>query len=137
MLINLPINAIKHNTKTFSKQIKYVKHISQEFKTKFWCCLFFLREKVCSLRTTSAGICRRRGGPNVCSLQGEEGLFFLYIKPLLTLNTHNTHLSDLSICLPLPPQPPSTTTTTTNHHHFSHHPPRRSHHHPVATTTTT
>ncbi|KAJ0852170.1 hypothetical protein HanRHA438_Chr14g0635071 [Helianthus annuus] len=42
------------------------------------CCLFFLWEKVCSLRTTSAGICRRRGGPNVCSLQGEEGLF-LYI----------------------------------------------------------
>ncbi|KAJ0605673.1 hypothetical protein HanHA300_Chr02g0065591 [Helianthus annuus] len=40
--------------------------------TQRWC-LFFLREKVCSLRTTSADIFRRRGGPNVCSLQGEEG----------------------------------------------------------------
>ncbi|KAJ0446476.1 hypothetical protein HanRHA438_Chr17g0799301 [Helianthus annuus] len=36
------------------------------------------------LQATSAGICRRRGGQNVFSLQGEEGLFvfFLYIKPL-------------------------------------------------------
>ncbi|KAJ0602055.1 hypothetical protein HanIR_Chr03g0135511 [Helianthus annuus] len=34
-------------------------------------------QKVCSLRTLFADICRRRGGPKVCSLQGEEGLFFL------------------------------------------------------------
>ncbi|KAJ0718817.1 putative 7-deoxyloganetin glucosyltransferase [Helianthus annuus] len=31
------------------------------------------------LQATSAGICRRRGGPNVFSLQGEEGLFFFFI----------------------------------------------------------
>ncbi|KAK1426434.1 hypothetical protein QVD17_15106 [Tagetes erecta] len=33
-------------------------------------------ENVCSLRTTSADICRRRGGPNLCSLQEEDCLFF-------------------------------------------------------------
>ncbi|KAF5811706.1 putative oxidoreductase [Helianthus annuus] len=33
-----------------------------------------LGAKVCSLRTTSAGICRRRGGPNVCSAR-RRGFF--------------------------------------------------------------
>ncbi|KAJ0909254.1 hypothetical protein HanRHA438_Chr07g0319541 [Helianthus annuus] len=55
------------------------------------CCLFFLWEKVCSLRTTSADICRRRGGPNVCSLQGKEGLFFYFIKTSSLLIHTQTH----------------------------------------------
>ncbi|KAJ0835341.1 hypothetical protein HanRHA438_Chr16g0754111 [Helianthus annuus] len=83
---------------------------------------------VCSLRTTSAGICRRRGGPNVCSLQGKEGLFFLFYKNIFSSQTHtntlsHTHTSlDLSpLCLhhhhqappspPPPPPPPSPQTS--------------------------
>ncbi|KAM0014221.1 putative arginine decarboxylase [Helianthus debilis subsp. tardiflorus] len=82
---------------------------------------FFLRDKVCSLRTTSAGICRRRGGPNVCSLQEEEGLFFSFYKTTfptqhtLSASTLSLSLSLLSlyslstICrppLPIAPPPP-------------------------------
>ncbi|KAK1421443.1 hypothetical protein QVD17_23780 [Tagetes erecta] len=35
------------------------------------------KENVCSLRTTSTDIRRRRGGLNICSLQQEDCLFFL------------------------------------------------------------
>ena len=43
---------------------------------KLRCCLFFRSQNICSLRTTSASLCSRRGGPNVCSLQQEDCLFF-------------------------------------------------------------
>ncbi|KAJ0795629.1 hypothetical protein HanPI659440_Chr04g0152671 [Helianthus annuus] len=83
-------------------------------------CLFFWMQKVCSLRTTSVGICRRRGGPKVYSLQEEEGLFvFTYTKTTSQHTQHTEHSSlPLSLCLHLP----ATTTTTTTH--------------PIATTTT-
>ncbi|KAJ0492020.1 hypothetical protein HanIR_Chr12g0570151 [Helianthus annuus] len=88
--------------------------------------------KVCSLRTTSAGICRRRGGPNVCSLQGEEGLFFSK-KPSLLFSSHTqTHrplFSPLSLCFIFHHHRTITTTVTStppppplplHHNHHRH-----------------
>ncbi|KAJ0602215.1 hypothetical protein HanIR_Chr03g0137181 [Helianthus annuus] len=53
-------------------------------------------------------ICKRRGGPKVCSLQGEEGLFFLILQKGLHSSTHTTDTILLSLCAFI------------NHHHHNH-----------------